>query len=161
MSSSLHMFLAMLFIHVGKRSNSRSQMFFKTHRCSKKFRNVHRKTPVLETLFIKVTGLTACILIKKETPTQVFSCEYCKIFKNSFFVEHLLIILFRNFVMIDIRYFRIIFYYFKIRPRNRKNFTIDQPKCLVNRWFFSILLQRFFCYLIISLLQRVKTAKRN
>ena len=24
-------------------------------------------------------------LLKKETPTQVFSCEYCKIFKNSFF----------------------------------------------------------------------------
>ena len=27
--------------------------------------------------------------IKKETPTQVFSCEYCKIFKNSYFKEHL------------------------------------------------------------------------
>ena len=25
----------------------------------------------------------------KETPTQVFSCEYCEIFKNSFFIEHL------------------------------------------------------------------------
>ena len=24
-------------------------------------------------------------LIKKETSTQVFSCEYCKIFQNSFF----------------------------------------------------------------------------
>ena len=30
MSSSLHMVLVMLFIHVGKRSNSRSQMFFET-----------------------------------------------------------------------------------------------------------------------------------
>ena len=25
----------------------------------------------------------------KETPTQVFSCEYCKIFKNIYFEEHL------------------------------------------------------------------------
>ena len=27
--------------------------------------------------------------IKKETPTQVSSCEYCKVFKNSYFKEHL------------------------------------------------------------------------
>ena len=25
----------------------------------------------------------------KETPVQVFSCEFCEIFKNNFFVEHL------------------------------------------------------------------------
>ena len=28
-------------------------------------------------------------IIKKETPTQVLSCELCEIFKNSFFTEHL------------------------------------------------------------------------
>ena len=27
--------------------------------------------------------------IKKETPTQNFSCEFCEIFKNTFFTEHL------------------------------------------------------------------------
>ena len=27
--------------------------------------------------------------IKKETLAQVFSCEYCKIFKSTFFIEHL------------------------------------------------------------------------
>ena len=27
--------------------------------------------------------------IKKETPTQVFSCEICKISKNTFLTEHL------------------------------------------------------------------------
>ena len=32
---------------------------------------------------------TACNFIKKETLTQVFSCEICKIFKNTFFTEHL------------------------------------------------------------------------
>ena len=35
--------------------------------------------------FNKIAGLKACIFIKKDTPTQVFSCEYCKIFKKSFF----------------------------------------------------------------------------
>ena len=35
------------------------------------------KTPVLESVF------------KKETPTQVFSCEYCKTFENTNFEEHL------------------------------------------------------------------------
>ena len=27
--------------------------------------------------------------IKKETPAQVFSCEFCEIFKNSFVIENL------------------------------------------------------------------------
>ena len=34
----------------------------------------HRKTPALESLF------------KKETPTQVFSCEVCEVFKNTFYL---------------------------------------------------------------------------
>ena len=32
---------------------------------------------------------SACNFIKKETPLQVFSCEFCKIFKNTVFTEHL------------------------------------------------------------------------
>ena len=31
----------------------------------------------------------ACNVIKKETPSQVFSCQFCEIFKNIFFIEHL------------------------------------------------------------------------
>ena len=31
----------------------------------------------------------ACNFIKKETPTHVFSCEFCKAFKNIFFTKHL------------------------------------------------------------------------
>ena len=31
----------------------------------------------------------ACNFIKKEAPTQVFSFEFCEIFKNTFFTEHL------------------------------------------------------------------------
>ena len=56
----------------------------------KKFRKIHRKTPVPES-FNKVAGLSpeSCIFIREETLTQVFSCEFCEIFKNSFLTEHL------------------------------------------------------------------------
>ena len=50
-----------------KDRSSRSEMFFRI------FGNIHRKTSVLESLFNY-----------QETPMQVFSCEHCKIFKNSF-----------------------------------------------------------------------------
>ena len=42
--------------------------------CSKKFRKIHRKTPVPESLFYE-----------KETLVQVFSSEFYEIFKNTFF----------------------------------------------------------------------------
>ena len=44
---------------------------------------------MLETFYNKFAGLSAYNFIKKETPTQVFSCKYCKIFKSTFFEEHL------------------------------------------------------------------------
>ena len=37
---------------------------------------------------IKLLAL-GCNFIKKETLAQVFSCEFCEIFKNTFFIEHL------------------------------------------------------------------------
>ena len=49
-----------------------------------KFRKIHSKTPVPESLFNKVAGL-ACNVIKKETLAQVFSSEFCEISKNIFF----------------------------------------------------------------------------
>ena len=52
-------------------------MFFKIG-VLKIFRNIHRKTPALESLFNKVVGL-------QEIPTQAFSWEYCEISKTSFF----------------------------------------------------------------------------
>ena len=39
--------------------------------------------------FNKVAGLIPATLLKKET-LQVFSCEFCQIFQNTFFTEHLL-----------------------------------------------------------------------
>ena len=41
-------------------------------------------------LLNKVVDVQACNFIKnRETATQGFSCEYCAIFKNNFFEEHL------------------------------------------------------------------------
>ena len=41
-----------------------------------------------ESLFnIDVAG--TCSFIKNETLAQVFSCEFCEIFKNTFFIEQL------------------------------------------------------------------------
>ena len=37
----------------------------------------------------EIHRLQACNFTRKETPTQVFSCEFCEIFKNIFFMEHL------------------------------------------------------------------------
>ena len=44
--------------------------------------------------FVKLTGKKlsrpkACNVIKKETPSQVFSCKFCEIFKTTFFIDHL------------------------------------------------------------------------
>ena len=61
-------------------------MFFKIA-LLKKFAIFTGKTPQLESLFNKDAGFYACNFIKKETPTQMFSCEQCKIFKNSLFIE--------------------------------------------------------------------------
>ena len=90
--------LVMLFAHVAKRSNSRSQIFFKTDALKILQYCIHRKTLVLEPLFNKVSGLKASIFINKGALTQLFFCEYCEIFKNSFFIEDLFIIPFRNFI---------------------------------------------------------------
>ena len=40
---------------------------------------------MLESLFNEVAGPEALKLYYEEAPTKVFSCEICKIFKNTFF----------------------------------------------------------------------------
>ena len=42
---------------------------------------------MVESLLIKLQAWSHATLLK-ETPTQVFSCEYCDIFQNNFFTEH-------------------------------------------------------------------------
>ena len=49
-----------------------------------KFCNIHRKIPVLESLFNKVAGLQRVTLSKKETLVQMFSYEFLKILRHVF-----------------------------------------------------------------------------
>ena len=60
---------------------------------------------MLKPLFDKVSGLKGCIFIQKETQTQLLFCEYCEIFKSSFFIEDLFIVPFEtfNFMIIYIK----------------------------------------------------------
>ena len=86
-SSSLPMLLVMLVAHVAQRSKSHSQMLFNTV-VLRNFAIFTGKHVCWSLFFNKISGLNA---------TQVFFCEYCETFNNSFFIEDLLIILFRNF----------------------------------------------------------------
>ena len=45
--------------------------------------------PVLKSLLNKVAGRKVCNFIEKDSPTQMFSCEHCKISKSTYFQEHL------------------------------------------------------------------------
>ena len=47
------------------------------------FHKIHRKILVPESLFNKVAGLWPAALRKKETPEQLFSCEFCEILRAS------------------------------------------------------------------------------
>ena len=56
------------------------QVFYKKI-CSYKFGNIHTKSTGLGISFKKVTSFQAT----KGALTQVFSCEYCQIFTNTYF----------------------------------------------------------------------------
>ena len=67
--------------------NSRQEVF-----CKKGvLRNFAKFTgePLCESLFFNKVAGGSCNFIKKETLAQVFSCEFCEISKNTFFIEHL------------------------------------------------------------------------
>ena len=53
----------------------------------KNSRNSHANTCVRVSYLLKLQARPATLL-KKETPTQVFSCELIENFKNTFFTEH-------------------------------------------------------------------------
>ena len=48
---------------------------------------------MLESPFKKLADLNTFYFIKKEAPAQVCSYEYCEVFKKSFFIEHLPLLL--------------------------------------------------------------------
>ena len=50
--------------------------------------NISKWKPAICCLSDSFTSDT-CIFIKKETLARVFSCEFCKLFKNNFFTEYI------------------------------------------------------------------------
>ena len=48
------------------------------------FCKIHKKTPVLESHFNKVTGLYPANSLKERTPNRVFSDEFCELLKTTF-----------------------------------------------------------------------------
>ena len=74
--------------------------------------------------FIKFQDWRPAFLFKMRLGQQtmlVFFCEYFEVFKNSFLIGDLFIIPIGNLYLgIDNWYFRVIFYYCKIRPGNRE-----------------------------------------
>ena len=63
-------------------------MFYEK-RCFRNFTKFTGKDLYQSHFLNKVAGLQACNFIKKETLAQVLSCEFCEIFKNTFYTEHL------------------------------------------------------------------------
>ena len=63
--------------------SSRSQMFSKIGVLQKLCR-IHKKAPVPV-----LHSCHLCNFVKKQTLTQIFSSEFCEIFLNNFFTEHL------------------------------------------------------------------------
>ena len=97
MSSSIPKFLVMLLAHVGKRSNSCLQMISKIG-VFKNFAIFTGKKLCWSLSFIKFQDWRLTFLFKKKTPTQVFFCGYCKIFKSSFFLKTCSLYLFESFI---------------------------------------------------------------
>ena len=124
MSSSVPTSLVMLLAHVEKRSNSRSQMFSKTG-VLKNFARFTGKNLYWRLSLIKFQDWRPAFLFKKRPKRRCFSVNLAKFLRTAFYwrLVHYTIINF--YLMVDNWYFRVILYYCKIGPRNRKNFAVD------------------------------------
>ena len=58
-------------------------------RCSQKFRQIHRKTPVSQSFFKKSCRSQACNFIKKTLQHMCFPVNLAKFLRTPFFIEHL------------------------------------------------------------------------
>ena len=67
----------------GESQKESTEVFYKKI-CSYKFHNIHKKTPMLESLFNKVAALQACSVIKRHS-----NMGLRKNFKKTYFGEHL------------------------------------------------------------------------
>ena len=75
-----------------KQKNNQKQPFTYVfqNRCFLKIRNMHRKTPVLESLFNKLAGQKACNFIKKRFQHRCFPKNIAEFSRIAFFIQHLL-----------------------------------------------------------------------
>ena len=70
--------------------------------------------------FAIFTGQQLCLqLYKTETPMHLFSCEYCKIFKNSYFLEHFSLLL----LSLSFKFFPIMLKLTSIKIKNVYSFS--------------------------------------
>ena len=76
-----HMLHVMLFVHVVKRLNSRSEMFFKT---GVLIRNIHRKTPVLKSLFDKLQDWRFAFSFQTTLQHRWFPMNMARFLKTAF-----------------------------------------------------------------------------
>ena len=83
--------------------SSRTQMFF---RLGVLFHNIQRKTPELESLFNKVTGLQPCNFIKKRLQLRYFPLNIATFLRTALFIEH-----FRWLVLDPVSHLRLNFFY--------------------------------------------------
>ena len=75
----------MLSLSMQRSSQQRCSIIKRVLRNFAKFTRKH----LCQSLFFNKVADEACNFIKKETLAQVFSCEFCEIFENIFFTEHL------------------------------------------------------------------------
>ena len=81
--------LSIGYFRSGKRSNIYDKTVFFAYIYIYNFCKIYRKPPVPDSLFQWSCRFEACNFIQKEILAQVFSCEFCHIFKNTFFTENL------------------------------------------------------------------------
>ena len=85
--------IAVLLLFLKKYRGSHQRCRSSHRKCSVKkvvlkIRKLYRKTPVLESFFMKLQTFSKQIF-KKETLTQALSSEVCETFKKTYFKEHL------------------------------------------------------------------------
>ena len=97
MSSSIPMFLVMLLAHVGKRSNSRSQMFSKTG-VLKNFAIFTGKNLCWSLFLIKFQDWRPTFLFKKRLQRRCFSVNIAKFLWTAFLLKTCSLYLFEIFI---------------------------------------------------------------
>ena len=119
---SIPMLFVMLLAHVGQGSNSRSHMSSKTG-ALKNFAISTGKNLCWSLFLIKFQDWRPAFLFKKRLQLRCSSVNIVKSLRSVFYWRPVHYTTINFYLMVDNWYFRVIFYYCKIRPHNRKNFV--------------------------------------